>query len=160
MPKRKNKMISGGMPGIDSYRSKKDKPKIYEEVSVGIITCAPPHPTHPRRRPAPKPTTVAVACRTSTLWRGIIDCECYCDCSKSHLQHTVGPPLGLTPQWYTWPGFKHQIISRLLITEWETPTEGYLVPVSVVFARMHFGRKKSLLANLGWTFLPLVKEAS
>ena len=24
MPKRKNKMISGGMPGIDSYRSKKD----------------------------------------------------------------------------------------------------------------------------------------
>ena len=29
MPKRKNKMISGGMPGIDSYRSKKDKPKIF-----------------------------------------------------------------------------------------------------------------------------------
>ena len=38
MPKRKNKMISGGMPGIDSYRSKKDKPKIYERnPDTGVI---------------------------------------------------------------------------------------------------------------------------
>ena len=38
MPKRKNKIISGGMPGIDSYRSKKDKPKIYERnPDTGVI---------------------------------------------------------------------------------------------------------------------------
>ena len=38
MPKRKNKMISGGMPGIDAYRGKKDKPKIYERnPNTGVI---------------------------------------------------------------------------------------------------------------------------